>query len=227
MSLKKPERNIRASILLVEDHAFVRKGLTLLINDEPDMIVTGEAADAKNAFHLVTTTAPDLIITDIGLPGANGIELIKKIRALGEDVRILVISMHDERVYARRALQAGARGYIMKAATSDQLIIAIRTIITGNMYISEQVKEQMICQMMSVKPSPELSPVDQLTDRELEILQLIGEGRTTKEIAKGLQISVKTVETHRGHIKEKLNLANGPELTRFAIQWVDKGYSGN
>lgn len=211
----------KTQVFLVDDHPLVRTGIAQLINKEPDMSICGEAEDAPDALRGISSTSPDLITVDISLRGYNGIELIKNIKSLHPDLPILVLSMHEEGVYAQRALRAGALAYVMKQEAPDKVILAIRRILKGDIYVSEKVGVQMLHQIVNGGSNPHGSPVDRLSDRELEVTQLIGEGRTTREIASYLNVSVKTIESHRANIKEKLGLKNGPELIKFCVQWVE------
>ena len=212
----------KITVFIVDDHPLVRQGLAQVINAEPDMQVCGDAEDAPRALHAVTTKNPDLVIVDISLRGNNGLELIKNIKALRHNLPILVFSMHDETVYAQRALRAGARAYVMKQESADKIITAIRRIMTGDIYVSNRVADQVLHQLVNGGGDPSGSPVDRLSDRELEVIQLIGRGLSTREIAANLNLSVKTIESHRAHIKEKLNLRNATELVQFSVQWVEQ-----
>jgi DNA-binding NarL/FixJ family response regulator len=212
----------KISIFIVDDHPLVRQGLAQVINAEADMMVCGEAEDAPKALHLVNAKNPDLVIVDISLRGNNGLELIKNIKALKHNLPILVFSMHDETVYAQRALRAGARAYVMKQESADKIVTAIRRIMSGDIYVSNRVADQVLHQLVNGSGDPGGSPVDRLSDRELEVIQLIGRGLSTREIASSLNLSVKTIESHRAHIKEKLNLRNATELVQFSVQWVEQ-----
>lgn len=212
----------RLGILVVDDHPLFRKGLAQILNSEIDLEVRAEAENSPAALEALRRMPMDLAVVDIGLHGsANGIELTKSIKAEHPDLPVLVLSMHDEMLYADRALRAGARGYLMKREALDCVITAVRSVLSGEIYISPTMTKHIVAEHVGVNGQP-YSAVETLTDRELEILQLIGEGKEVSEIAKGLHISPKTVEAHRGHIKEKLKLANAREVTRFAIRWVDQ-----
>jgi DNA-binding NarL/FixJ family response regulator len=211
----------QTQVFLVDDHPLVRTGISQLINKEADMHICGEAEDAPDALRGLAATRPDLVTVDISLRGYNGIELIKNIKSLYPELPILVLSMHEEGVYAQRALRAGALAYVMKQEAPDKVLLAIRRILKGDIYVSEKVGVQMLHQIVNGGVNPHGSPVDRLSDRELEVTQLIGEGRTTREIASFLNVSVKTIESHRANIKEKLSLKNGPELIKFCVQWVE------
>jgi DNA-binding NarL/FixJ family response regulator len=213
-----PPRSKR--ILIVDDHPLFRKGLEQLINSSDDAFkICGEAGDAAEGMSKIRELKPDLVIVDLSLPGANGIELIKNIRAELHRLPILVVSMHDESLYALRALRAGAQGYVMKQEALENVIGAIREVLAGRPYLSTQMSAKLITNFAS--GSTQTNPTDKLSDRELEILELIGKGRDVHEISDALHISRKTVETHRAHVKEKLNLKNAREVNRFAAQWVE------
>lgn len=222
MSTATTETKTKTSVFLVDDHPLVRQGLAQIINHETDMEVIGEAEDASHALHLIETKQPDLVIVDISLRGNNGLELIKNIKAVLPNLPILVFSMHDECVYAQRALRAGARAYVMKQESADKILLAIRRIIGGDIYVSHRVADQVLQQLVNGKTTGTESPIDRLSDRELEVIQLIGKGLSTREIASSLNLSVKTIESHRAHIKEKLNLRNATELVQFSVQWVEQ-----
>src|SRR6266480_6797018 len=207
-------------IVIVDDHPLFRKGLEQLINSSGDAFhICGEAGDAAQGMSVIRQLDPDLVIVDLSLPGANGIELIKNIRAESRKLPVLILSMHDESLYALRALRAGAQGYVMKQEALENVINAIREVLAGRPYLSHDMSAKLITNFAS--GSDRGNPTDKLSDRELEILELIGKGRDVGEIAHALHISVKTVETHRAHIKEKLNLKNARQVTRFAVQWVE------
>jgi DNA-binding NarL/FixJ family response regulator len=219
MTTTNPQKKI--NIFLVDDHPLMRQGLAQLLNSEPDMAVCGEAGDAPRALKGISTKVPDLVIVDISLKGNNGIELIKNIKALYRELPILVLSMHDECIYAPRVLRAGARAYVMKQEAAEKVMVAIRRIMNGDIYVSERVADQMLHQIVNGRSSATTNPIDRLSDRELEVIQLIGQGRSTRDIASSLNVSVKTIESHRAHIKEKLNLKNATELIQFCVQWVE------
>lgn len=212
----------KVQVYVVDDHPLVRQGLGQVINAEADMTVCGESDDAAKALHGITVKNPDLVIVDISLRGNNGLELIKNIKAIRHNIPVLVFSMHDETVYAQRALRAGARAYVMKQESADKIITAIRRIMNGDIYVSNRVADQVLHQLVSGGGDTSTSPVDRLSDRELEVIQLIGRGLSTREIASTLNLSVKTIESHRAHIKEKLNLRNATELVQFSVQWVEQ-----
>ncbi|MDQ8179466.1 response regulator transcription factor [Pelagicoccus sp. SDUM812005] len=209
-------------VFIVDDHPLVRQGLTQIINGQEDFEVCGEAEDSSSAMRGIENTSPDAVIVDISLQGNNGLELIKNLKAIHEKLPILVFSMHDESIYAQRALRAGAKAYVMKKESSEKIIEAIRKILKGEIYVSPRVADQVLHQIVNGPSNSSASPVDRLTDRELEVVQLIGRGLSTREIAESLHLSVKTIESHRAHVKEKLNLRNATELVQFSVQWVDQ-----
>ncbi len=209
-------------IYIVDDHPLVRQGLAQIIEGEEDMSICGEAEDSPSAMKGVGDANPDAVIVDISLQGNNGLELTKNLKALHEDIPILVFSMHDETIYAQRALRAGAKAYVMKKEPSSKIVEAIRKIIKGEIYVSPSVADQVLHQIVNGPGNASTSPVDRLTDRELEVVQLIGRGLSSREIAESLNLSVKTIESHRAHVKEKLSLRNATELVQFSVQWVDQ-----
>ncbi|HTL30546.1 MAG TPA: response regulator transcription factor [Tepidisphaeraceae bacterium] len=208
----------KASVFVVEDHPIVRHGLMMLINDEEDMVVSGEAESVADAMEKMRTANPDVIVVDIALGDGSGLDLIKDLHAAHPNVPLLAVSMHDESIYAERALRAGAKGYIMKKAAMDSLLVAIRRVLSGEIYLSEAMSSRLLRKLMNPGGITG-SPIDSLTDREFQVFRLIAEGVGPSEIANRLNLSVKTIETHREHIKEKLGLKSGTELTRFSLQW--------
>ena len=217
---EKPKSAKPKRIVIVDDHPLFRKGFEQLINSSDDAFkICGEAGDAAQGMSVIRQLSPDLVIVDLSLPGANGIELIKNIRAEFQKLPVLILSMHDESLYALRGLRAGAQGYVMKQEALENVIIAIREVLAGRPYLSHDMSAKLITNFAS--GSNQANPTDKLSDRELEILELIGKGRDVREIANALHISAKTVETHRAHIKEKLNLKNARQVTRFAVQWIE------
>lgn len=207
-------------MLLVDDHPVLRKGLAQLINAEQDMTVCGEAEEATKAFEAAGTLNPDVGVVDISLKRGNGIELVKNIKARFPSITLLVLSMHDETLYAERALRAGALGYIMKEEATEQVLVAIRRVMAGEIFLSEKMKGRMLQQLANGRGKVVVSPIEHLTDRELEVFRLIGEGRSTRQIAAELHLSVRTVEAYREYIKDKLNLKNATELVQHAFHWV-------
>jgi DNA-binding NarL/FixJ family response regulator len=214
---------VKRRVLLIDDHPILRKGLAQLINQESDLMVCGEAEEAPKAFEAVNQLHPDVAVVDISLKGGNGLELIKNIKALHPDLPLLVLSMHDETLYAERALRAGSLGYIMKEEALEKVLIAIRQVIGGDIFLSERMKGRLINQMVGGRIKQGESSIDSLSDRELEVFRLIGEGRGTRQIAEELRLSVRTVEAYREYIKDKLNLKNGTELVQHAFQYVHSG----
>jgi DNA-binding NarL/FixJ family response regulator len=207
-------------IVIVDDHPLFRKGLQELIHSDSSFGVCGEAGNASEAMDVIRKLHPDLVIVDLSLPGANGIELIKSIRAEFAKMPILVLSMHDESLYALRAMRAGADGYVMKHEAMANVIQAIHEVFNGRPYLSPAMAAQIITNFTHRRADGEADAVERLSDRELEILELIGKGNEVRQIAKLLHLSPKTVETHRAHIKTKLDLKNSREVARFALQWL-------
>lgn len=207
-------------VLIVDDHPLMRQGVGQLINQEKDMLVCGEAEDANKALAAIAATKCDIAVIDISLKGSSGIELLKNIKVRYPKLPVLILSMHDESVYAQRALRAGAAGYIMKQEATEKVLVAIRKVLNGEVYVSERLGSKMLNQLVGGKSTMTGSPIDELSDRELEVFGLIGQGHGTRPIAEKLHLSVKTIESHRAHIKEKLNLKNATELVHHAIQWV-------
>ena len=208
-------------IVIVDDHPLFRKGLEELIHSDGAFEVCGEAGNAAEAMDVIRKLDPDLAIVDLSLPGANGIELIKNIRAEFPKLPILVLSMHDESLYAVRALRAGANGYVMKHEAMANVVQAINEVFSSRPYLSPAMAAQIITKFAHGTTTGEADATDRLSDRELEILEAIGKGKDMRQIAKLLHLSPKTVETHRAHIKEKLQLKNAREVARFAVQWID------
>ena len=206
-------------IFIVDDHPIVRQGLALLINREPDLAVCGDAEEAGSALDRIEELKPDLVVLDISLNGPDGLDLLKTIRARDPNLPVLILSMMDEVLYAERGLRAGANGYIMKQQATEQVLVAIRRILGGEIYVSERMSNKMLHLFVGGSPAQQSSPVADLTDRELEVFRLIGEGHGTRQIADELHLSIKTVESYQAHIKEKLLLKNGRELVQRAIQW--------
>lgn len=207
-------------VFLVDDHPIVRQGLTLLINQEADLVVSGEAEEAGAAREALVRSRPDILVLDLSLPGVDGFELLKSIRSADPTLPILVLSMHDESVYAERALRSGANGYIMKQEATEKVLVAIRKILRNEVYVSERLTSDMLQQMVAGPARGRPSPIEKLTDRELKVFRMIGEGMGTRQIAELLDLSVKTVESHQAHIKEKLALKGARELVQHAIEWT-------
>jgi len=212
---------VKHKVLIVDDHPIVRHGLAELIARQPDLEMCGDAADVPEALRQVETRRPDVAVIDISLEGGNGIELIEQIRALYPEVKMLVSSMHDEKVFAGRALRAGALGYINKRESIRKVIDAVRQVLRGEIYLSPQMASRLLHRAAIGEPLDH-DPAETLSNRELEVLEMIGHGMTTQQIARKLDLSPRTVETHRKKIKTKLNLANSAQLSRAAFQWVQE-----
>ena len=212
--------NRRYKVVLVEDHPMFREHLGQLINRDLGMEICGEADNNIDALKLIQDTSPDIAIVDITLHGSSGLELLKDVKAHGLQVNILVLSMHDEELYAERALRAGAKGYITKNEASSEVITAIRQVMAGEVYASKKVASKLLARMAQRRSNPELGGVDTLTDRELEVFQMLGRGKNTREIAHSLNLGESTVETYRARIKEKLQLRSSADLYLRAGQWV-------
>jgi DNA-binding NarL/FixJ family response regulator len=209
----------RIRVLVVDDHPLVREWLTNLINQQPDMEVCAEAEDTPQALTVIATSRPDVAIVDISLKSRSGLELIKELKLRLPDLAVLVLSMHDESLYAERALRAGARGYIVKRETTSNVIVAIRQVAGGKFYLSERCAVLMAERL--AQPSATASPIEQLSDRELEVFELLGGGCATRQIAETLGVSMKTVQAYCARIKEKLSLVTATELLREAVRWHD------
>jgi len=205
-------------ILIVDDHPLVRAGFAQLIGDCPDLEVCGEAGDMAEALRQIEATQPELAIIDLSLAGGSGLDLIERIKARYQEVLMLVASMHDETLYAERVLAAGARGYINKQEAQDSIIRAIRQVLSGKVYLSQSMTERMLNGM--VDNNHERRDIDSLSNRELQVFELIGRGIATSQVASQLNLSVKTIETHQAHIKKKLGLNSAHELTQRAIRWI-------
>jgi len=216
----------KRSVFLVDDHPLVREWLANLIQQQPDLVVCGEAATRAQALRAISELKPNVAIVDIALKDSSGLELIKDLTEACPDIAVLVLSMHDESHYAERALRAGAKGYIMKRETTRKVIAAIRQVLDGKLYISDAVAAAMAAQFVSAKNLPADSPVEQLSDRELEVFELLGEGRGTRQIAEALGLSVKTVQAYCARMKEKLRLSGATELLREAVRWSERDKSG-
>jgi len=214
-----PDESSRKRILVVDDHPMMRAGLTQLINKQSSMVVCGEAGGPVEALALIPHHQPDLILADLTMKSGGGLDFIKDARALHENIPILVVSMHDEKIYAERCLRAGASGYIMKEESAAHLIAAIQRVLDGGVYLSETMSARVLKSVSGTKLRNADSPLQKLTDREFEIFQLIGRGKTTSEIAQQLHISPRTVDVHRAQIKEKLQLKSGTALVHYAVQW--------
>lgn len=206
-------------IFVVEDHPIFRLGISELINQEEDLAVCGGAESVHQAMHEINRLNPDLLIVDISLKNSDGIDLVKEIHNQQRDMPMLILSMHDEFLYAERALRAGARGYIMKEEAMESVVFAIRQVLAGNLYFNDRVKEHILFQLSGDSGSADTDPIKRLTNRELEVFRLIGQGYSTRDIAGRLNLSIKTIGTYRERIKEKLGLRNATELVRLAVHW--------
>ncbi len=211
----------RRRVFVVDDHPLVRESLIALIDRQPDLCVSGEAADSASAFNALLREPADVAVVDLALPGESGLELIKRLQALTPPPRILVVSMHDELSFAERALRAGALGYVMKHETTDKVIDAIRAVGEGRPYVSAAFSAQLAQRFIGARGAQDLSAAGRLSDRELEVFRLIGSGIETRRIAQDLHLSIKTVQAHCASIKDKLGLTNATELIREAVRWVE------
>lgn len=213
----------KIQVLIVEDHPIYRMGLKELINAQSDMEVCGEADDVAEARKCMAGAKPDMVIVDLALNNSNGFELIKEINALKQQIPVLVLSMHDESMHARRCIAAGARGYIMKQEATTSVVQAVRHILAGNCYVSQRIMTQLLNRMQGRDDPLAASPIDDLTDREMEVFQWIGKGFSSSKIANRLNLSVKTIGAHKERIKEKLGMQDVGELVRFAVLWTNDG----
>jgi DNA-binding NarL/FixJ family response regulator len=211
---------LKRRVLIVDDHPLMRQGLAQLINQQPDLVVCGEAEDVPQALRQTSELKPDVVIVDLSLRGSDGIELIKRLHLQCAQLPILVLSMHDEAIYAERALKAGAWGYIMKQEATNQVLNALRRVLAGEIHVSQSVSSRIVQGLVGGSGISKRSPLERLSDRELEVFRKIGRGAATREIAAELRLSVKTIETYCAHIKEKLRLQSQRELIQHAIQWV-------
>lgn len=208
-------------VAIVDDHPIVRQGIAQLIDQEEDMVTCCQAGSAQEAIEIMDQYSPDILLVDISLDGISGIELIKLLKQHGIKAPVLIISMHDESLYAERALRSGARGYVMKQEATEKVLTAIRQVLRGEIYLSERMQGKILQRIINGDDGG-LSGIDLLSDRELEVFRLIGHGYSTSDIGRELKRSVKTVETHRAHLKDKLGLKNAAELTHFAVQWIEQ-----
>ncbi len=208
-------------IVIVDDHPLVRRGLREIIDEEDDLHVCAEAANVADALSLVSEHKPELVTIDISLEDSNGLELVKELAYRYPELRTLVVSMHKESLFAERVLRAGAQGYITKREVDEVIVSAIRKVLSGNIYLSDDVSSGILRKFAKGAPQLGSSPIDCLSDRELEVMQLIGSGLRTREIAEKLSLSKNTIDNYRAHIKEKLNLKNGAELVQYAVRWVE------
>jgi DNA-binding NarL/FixJ family response regulator len=223
MCATKGEKDLptKKRILIVDDHPLVRRGLTALIESEPDLAVCGEAATCRAALEAIGEIQPDLVIVDLSLGDEDGLDVVKAVKTRHPEVPSLVLSMHDESVYAERSLRAGALGYVTKQQLDDTVLVAIRRLLDGEMYLSDKLEGRLAAKYIGGRTLETDSPLTVLSDRELHVFRLIGQGQTTREIAGVLKLSIKTVESHREHIKNKLSLNTSAELAQRATQWVE------
>ena len=208
-------------ILIVDDHPLMRKGLAMSLDAEPDLSVIAQVASAEEALSELDNLEPELAIVDISLPSMSGLELLKHFQALRPQMPTLVVSRHDEALYAERAIRAGARGYVMKLEAGDVIVKAVRKVLAGGIYVSEEINERLLMSLASGRQPTVETPLQVLSDRELEVFELTGRGISTREISERLHLSIKTVESYRARIKEKLNLRSAAELMQQAVQWVE------
>jgi DNA-binding NarL/FixJ family response regulator len=212
----------RKGVFLIDDHTILREGLTELINHSPDLAVCGEASTGEEALARIPAAKPDLVIVDLSLPDAGGLELLRTLKVRHPEIPTLVLSMHDESIYAERALRAGARGYVMKHMAITELQAAIRRVLEGNLYLSRRVSDLLVQSAVQAKGARDVHDVHGLSDREFEVLEMIGLGMGTTEIARKLHLSVKTIETYQAKLKEKLDLPDAAKLFQYALRWVEK-----
>ena len=217
----------RVRIMVADDHPMTRAGVVQLISEQSDMQVCSQAGSPAEILAAIARETPELLLTDMTMPGRSGIELIKDLLVLHPELPILVLSMHDETVYAERALRAGAKGYIMKEAGGEKLLAAIRRVLDGQVYLSDEMSVKIVNNLSGSKPRSSHSAIEKLTDREFEVFQMIGQGKGTHDIAEQLHLSPKTVDVHRGHIKKKLELKDATSLVRHALRWVEALPSSN
>jgi DNA-binding NarL/FixJ family response regulator len=223
MALKKKQDKTnekKTQVLIVDDHPVIRDGLVTIINHERDLNVCGQAEDAYIALKAVAELKPDVVVTDISLKSSDGIELTKNIKARHPALPVIILSVHDESLYAERALLAGAKAYLMKDEVSENIIKAIRTVLNGEIYVSDTISKKFLHKIAGDKAGTAKTPIESLSDREFEIFRLIGEGLKASQMAKQLHLSIKTIETYRSRIKEKLNLPNASELLQYSIRWA-------
>lgn len=207
-------------VFVVDDHPIIRQGLAQLIRQEPDLVYAGEAEDSVDAMRAIETMRPDIVVVDISLKNSSGIELIKDLRIRMPELPILVLSMHDESFYAERVLRAGAKGYVMKEEATEKVVHAIRRILSGEIYLSDRMAATMLSKLVEGRSGGTSFPIERLSDRELEVFELIGHGLGTRQIATKLHLSIKTIESHRANLKVKLQAKSATELLRHAINWV-------
>lgn len=212
---------MKRRVFIVDDHPIVREGLAQMINRELDLAVCGDAPDMPRALEGICALKPDVLLVDISLNGPDGLDLVKHLRTQDPSLPILILSMHDESIYAERALRAGANGYIMKQEATDKVLVAVRRILDREIYVSSRIANQMLRHFVGASSQePRHSSVDGLSDRELEVLRLMGEGHSTRQISEKLHLSIKTIESYQAHLKEKLSLRNSRELVQYAVKWT-------
>lgn len=226
MNGKATPGKVKTKVLVLDDHPMMRQGLAQLINNETDLKVCCEAGTAQEAFECIERGHPNLVLADISLPDRNGLEFIKDLQSRHPELPVLVISMHDESLYAERVLKSGGRGYIMKQEGGKKIMEAIRRVLSGQIYVSEKMASKILEIFSGRRAEALSSPIENLTDREFEIFQMIGQGYDTREIAQRLFLSNKTVEVHRANIRQKLNLRSSAELVRYAIRWIEAEGAG-
>ena len=227
MKATSPHSGNPARVLLVDDHPLLLEGLCHLVNSEPDLEICGVAGSVQEALAQVEATRPDLVVTDLTLPGRNGLELIKDLGATHPEIPVIVLSMHEELVYAERVLRAGGRGYVTKETPPETLVEAIRMVLAGGVFASRNVTDHFLKSLSPKGQSKPSFPLERLTDREMEVFELIGQAKNNHDIARQLGISPRTLDAHRAHIREKLGFEDGNELTRHAIRWVEVGMIGD
>ena len=211
---------IKRQVMIVDDHPMMRRGYSCLVQEEPDLEVCAEAGSSEDAMRLARQTNPDLVLVDISLAGASGLDLIPRLMTWKPEVKVLVASMYDASLFAERSLRCGARGYINKEEATDVVIEAIRAVLAGEIYVDSETNSRLLLSLAGGKPLAETNPVDSLSNREFEVFSLIGRGRSTREIAEKLRLSVKTIETYRENIKSKLSLHSSSAMTQRAVHWV-------
>lgn len=212
---------MKKKVIIVDDHPLMRKGLAMTLEYERGLDICAQAESAEEALEKLEEVNPDIAVVDISLPGMSGLELIKHLKIFNEDLKIIVVSRHDEALYAERAIRAGARGYVMKLEAGDVIVDAVNKVLMGGIYVSPEINERLLMGMLSGKTTTTNSPLELLSDRELEIFELTGHGMATRDIAERLHLSIKTVESYRARIKNKLDLQNATELLQHAVQWVE------
>ena len=221
-----PDQPAKRKILIVDDHPVLRRGLAALIESEPGLAVCGDVANCRAALDAIRTSQPDLVIVDLVLEGCDGLDLVKDMKTRHPQIPALVLSMHDEAVYAERSLRAGARGYVTKQELDDTLLTAIHRLLDGEMYMSRKLEARLAAKFVTGRTLNTSLVLDALSDRELQVFRLIGQGWSTRQIAETLHLSIKTIESHREHIKQKLSIRSAAELAQRATQWVETGQTG-